>query len=178
MEYYPSNRSLEIDLREELNKTLYGSSNELAKGQFAILRRMRRKDGVSYPISEENLQKCPCTENPDLEADRVVKCQWCYGERFLFDDEFIVTYRASKFNYVDMERPKGYGNLAISLAFFYCEHTIMPSRFDKIIEPMIDYDGNVISPIEVKVKHNIEMADAFRSDNGRIEFWRLGCIAI
>ena len=174
--FYPL-PSKEIDLREELNKMLFGSDEEVPKGQYIVLRRMRRNTGVSYPIKESDLQRCPCAAKQDFEADRVTLCQWCDGERFLFDDELVVAYKASKFNYVDVEMPRPESTMAFSQSFFYCEAPIMPSRFDKIIEPIIDIEGKLISPVQIKIRHNIEMAEPFRSDFGRIEFWRIGVIS-
>jgi hypothetical protein len=60
----------EIDLRKELEDTLYGTSNEISKGVKGLLRKMRRN-------SSGVLQRCACrdilTDEPDLDS----YCRYC-----------------------------------------------------------------------------------------------------
>jgi hypothetical protein len=60
----------ELDLREELNRTLFGAGDEIAKGRYGLLRKMRR-DSNDYPI------QCPCRDQATFEADKDPYCRYC-----------------------------------------------------------------------------------------------------
>ena len=166
----------EIDLRAEMNQTLFGSQMEIAKGQRVIFRRMRRIDPSKHPISTEDLVICDCKKNSLSKESKIEsKCPMCDGEGFLFDDEFITAYKQPKFNYSDIERAMPYGKNTIAITYFFTEEHKDYSRFDKIIEPLRDKNGLVHSPIRTEYSHDINMAQQYRADEGRLEYWRLSC---
>lgn len=175
--------SVEIDLRKELNRTMFGAGDEIKKGAINILRRMRRKESLrlpngmyKMPVSSRDLERCPCvTETVHHEPNKEYPCPECFGEGYLFDDEIVTAYKTNKFEYTDTERNKPWGKNIVSMSFFYVEYYKNISRFDKIIEPLHDLEGRIISPMSVLHTHNIHMAEEFRSDRGRTEYWRLAC---
>ena len=60
----------ELDLRTELHKTLYGATDEVAKGKIGLLRIMRKD-------SEGDLIRCPCRNKLTDEPDRDKFCRYC-----------------------------------------------------------------------------------------------------
>lgn len=171
---YPGLSGKEIDLRKELNQILTGSPSEVPKGQIHVLRRMRRAAGVTWvPIREADLQKCDCVSSPTEEPDITYPCGICDGEGFLFDEEFVLAYSEERYEYIDVERRRPYGKAPISMTFFYVEYYKDISRFDVMIEPQRDSEGEILSPVRIRRRHQIHMAQEFRADNGRTEFWRI-----
>lgn len=168
--------SKELDLRRELNRTLHGASDEIEKGALNILRRMRRKEGVVYPTASSDLEECICrTESISNEPDKDYPCDICEGEGYLFDDEIVVGYKTNRYEYQDVEKYNRWGKNVISMSFFYIEYHENISRFDKVIEPIHKPDGSISTPVEILHTHNIHMAEEFRADSGRTEYWRLSC---
>ena len=169
-------RRLELDLREEMNRFMFGANDEIAKGALYILRVMRRNDGVEYPTLSTDLERCDCTErNYQKEPDKEYPCEICDGEGYLFDDKIVPGYKSSRFEYQDIEKYKSWGKNTVSMSFFYIEYPYPVSRFDKVIEPIIDIDGHIVTPVKIHHRHNIHMAERFRSDFGRTEYWRCSC---
>ena len=164
----------EINIRKELNDFMFGSSGEVAKGQSLILRRMRPVAEGVYPSSVDDIQKCACLVS-DAESGRDYGCNNCDGEGYLFDEEIVTGYKTNRFEYQDVEKIEEWGNEIHSISFFYIEYHESISRYDKIIEPVVDLNGRLVSPLKAHAKHNVHMAERFRSDKGRTEFWRLAC---
>lgn len=166
----------ELDLRKELNRTFFGANDEIAKGAFNILRRMRSKQGILYPVYSTDLEECPCkTDSLQQEPDKDYPCNICQGEGYLFDDEIVISYKTNRFEYQDVEKYKPWGKQTSSMSFFYVEYHEWISRFDKILEVVHHPDGQIKTPIQIQHRHNIHMAEEFRLDNGRTEHWRLSC---
>jgi len=158
----------EIDLRQEFYEFLYGSPTEVAKGRPAILRRMRRD-------SDGNLVRCPCVDELTGEPDKDTFCPYCWGEGSLFDEEWITVYKMLVSTHEGMVRknqPHEPGVSNIPFVFFYCEYFISPTRQDRIIEVSLDTSGRVVTPIVREAIYTIATPEAFRSDNGRVEYWR------
>ena len=65
---------LELDLRKELNKFMFGASDEIGKGGLFILRKMDTKDGVVYANSEKDLIPCACKDAPENEPEIDYRC--------------------------------------------------------------------------------------------------------
>lgn len=164
--------NVELNLRQELNQFLFGSNMEIPKGQLYVLRSMRLQPGIVYPVKEADLFSCDCKTKFENEPEIDYRCNICDGEGYLFDDRFVTGYKTSRFEYQDIEKYKAWGKQTTSLSFFYIESDELISRFDKILEPVIDKEGRIASPVRILKKANIHMAESLRSDNGRIEYWR------
>lgn len=161
----------EIDLRVEFYRFLYGFGNEIPKGQVGILRRMRTDDSG-------DLIPCACVDSLTNEPDRDTLCPYCLGEGLLWDEEWIVYYKmmvASHEGMVRKDKTEKPGISNIPYAFFYVEHDVNPTRKDKIVEVVRDTNGNVIRPYQREAINTIATAEPFKSDLGRIEYWRLAC---
>lgn len=164
--------SSEIDLREEMYSLLYGSGSEIAKGRKGILRRMRRDHN-------NNLILCDCVDPVTHEPDKDHFCPKCWGEGYLWDEEWITYYKvlvASSEGLVRKDKFKDAGIANLPDAFFYLEYNVNPSRFDKIIEMKRDLEGELLVPYERESIWDAGTSEDFRSDNGRVEYWRVAAI--
>jgi hypothetical protein len=152
--YTISSSGGEIDLRQEMHRTLYGASDETAKGRTGLLRRMRRDANNKFVF-------CPCRDIITNEPDKDYICRTCWGMGYLWDEETLVYFRDD-----DTLRRSGE-------VYFYVEYTVNPNDEDYIIQLSRDVDGVPSIPAEREDKvYNIIEAEAFRSDSGRIEYWR------
>ena len=159
-------------MRDMLHGILYGSSIDIRKGQTVVFRRMRRKEGVVYPSSEQDLVLSPAI-NPETQvADTVYPNQWSDSERYMFDDYLVTTYRTNLFSILDREKTLEVGLLQDTTSVFFFEHWLMPTRYDIILLPIFDKDGVIENPVRIKERYDISMTEPLRADTGRIEFWR------
>ena len=162
----------EVDLRQELYELLYGSITEVAKGQPGVLRRMRKDD-------DGNLIACPCVDEKTGEPDRDTICPYCWGEGYLWDEEWITYYKllvSSHEGMVRKNQPYKPGISNTPFVFFYMEYDVVPDSVDRIQEVALDLEGNISLPYTREAIYPIATAEAFRSDNGRIEYWRVAVV--
>jgi hypothetical protein len=170
--YTSATTGSEIDLRDEFHKFLYGGGREIAKGQRGILRKMNRD-------TDGKLVSCPCVSELTGESDRDSPCPYCFGEGFLWVEQWVVYYkevvgrRERKAKNWSMEIP---GNINVQMAYFYLEYGVIPSLYDKIIEVDRDEDGVVLNPIDRIKKFSIGVVEPLRSDNGRVEYFRVAAV--
>lgn len=152
---WPSNykQRIELDLREEMNRLLYGAEDEIAKGRVGLLRVARRDEN-------DKLIKCPCRDIITDEPDKDFYCRTCLSMGFLWDERKIVYYKDD--NTLSKKDE----------VYFYMEYDVNPRSSDWIIEIKVDEDGNPTSPLTRKVYYKSMATEAFRSNTGRIEFWR------
>jgi len=158
---YSSSGIKEIDLRKEMKNLLDGSRVEIAKGRVGLLRKMRRD-------SDGNLITCPCRDKITNEPDRDYFCQYCRGHGFYWD-EHVINYFQDDTMY---SREPGQ-NKEYDKAYFYIEHNVDITDDDYLIILKTDADGDVVSPKQRQKFFKVFSADAFRSDFGRIEYWRV-----
>jgi hypothetical protein len=161
----------EIDLRKEFKRMLYGYGPEIPKGQAGLLRRMRLDD-------DNDKIRCDCVDELTHEPDKEYFCPRCAGEGYLWDEEPIVYYKVLTSSDQGLARKnKMYpaGVLNVEYTYFYVEHFVNPNRYDKIIEVQKDLEGDPDSPLSLIGVYKIATAQAFRSDRGRVEYWRLAC---
>ena len=173
---YNYSGSKELDLRKEMNRFMFGANDEIAKGALNILRRMRWKEGIVYPTKTEHLISCTCRTNGyENEPDKDYPCDICEGEGYLFDDEIVVAYKTNRFEYQDVEKYNAWGKNTVSMSFFYVEFHENITRYDKLLEPVHTPEGKISTPVKLLHRHNIHMAEEYRADLGRAEYWRLSC---
>lgn len=144
---------VEIDLRQEMYRTLYGAVDEIAKGKQGLLR-------VARVDSDGNPEKCPCRDEITDEPTKDFYCRTCLGMGFLWDERKIVYYKDD-----DSLSKK-------DESYFYMEYFENPTRFDWIVEIRLDEEGEPVVPVKRELFYPILYAEAFRSDTGRIEYWR------
>jgi len=151
----------ELDIREELNRTLYGASDEVAKGRVGLLRRMRRDDN-------NKLIRCPCRDALSDEPDRDYYCRSCLGHGYLWDEVEIVYYN----NSAPFSRAEGKVQ-DFNGEIFYTEYDNIISPEDYLVEIKTDNSGKPRRPVTREKYYNIQDAKHLRCDVGRAEFWQI-----
>ena len=167
--------AIEIDLRKELNQFMMGAPGEIPKGGLYILRHMLLRPGVINPLSDADLMICSCKDETENEPE--INCDICDGEGYLFEDKIIPGYKTNRFEYQDVEKRQIWGKETTAMSFFYLEYFDTISHYDKVLEPVIDTEGRLVTPVSVIQRNNIHMAERYRSDNSRTEYWRCSCFS-
>tara|TARA_Y100000310_G_scaffold334500_1_gene414434 strand:+ start:302 stop:829 length:528 start_codon:yes stop_codon:yes gene_type:complete len=156
---YPTSGSTEPDIRKEFKNTMDGGYPEISKAQKALFRKMRRN-------ASNELTKCPCVDSVTDEPDIDIFCPVCHGEGYLWDESYIEVYKIDQRNELIYKAP---------IMVFYCRSSIDITEKDRIIELVLDEEGKLTEPVKRKARFKIKQAIDFRSDNGRLEYWKLDC---
>jgi len=167
--FYPGRT--EPDMRQELNNTLDGKWPEIAKKQPALLRKMRRD-------SYDNLIPCACVDELTHEPDRDTFCPICHGDGWIWDEVDVDIYRVilgSDVGQAIREEVIGPGLMNIPLMIFYMRSTVDITQDDKVVELVLTTEGIPVRPWQRKALYRISSAIDLRSDNGRLEYWKLDC---
>jgi hypothetical protein len=164
---YTTQGQTEPNMRNELENTLDGKYPEIAKGHNVLLRKMR--------VNSSNVPtECPCRDETTGEPDKNIFCPVCYGHGYLFDEEYVKTYKtleATNDAFLNKLMPPGMFN--IPAVIFYLRYSDTINIFDKIVEVQLDDDGSVTEPINRLTVYTINNAWKYRSDNGKLEYWKL-----
>ena len=161
------NLRTEPDMRQEIINTLDGSFPEIAKKQIAVLRKMR------IPA-----QQCPCVDAVTHEPDKDTFCPFCWGEGFLWDEIFIDFYKVplkGDAGNSENEEITSPGLMNEPIMVFYIRYSVDLTDNDKIIELQLDREGQPIRPYQRKRLYRIGTLIDMRSDNGRLEYWKVDC---
>ena len=173
----------EPNLREEFHRTMEGFFPEISKRQKFVLRKMRSN-------SSGSLIKCACVDPLTREPDKDKFCPYCFGEGYLWDESIHDGYYkilGSSSGISSGEILVSPGNVSLLRVSFYFEYDFPLNRFpgscslpheehpDKIVEPMTDLEGKLVEPFKRQRIYRIGHAIDFRSDSGKLEYWRLDC---
>lgn len=161
----------EPDLRYEMESILEGFFPEISKAQVFVLRKMRRD-------AYGKLIKCTCVSPLTHEPDIDTYCPICQGEGFLWDESLIEGYRqvlSSTTGFSSSERQLKSGIVNVTMIHFYTRYTTEFTIDDKLVELVVDTEDIPIDPVRRKQLYVINTALDYRSDNGRLEYWRLSC---
>ena len=162
---YPTSTSgKELDLRQEIYRLLHGAIDEEAKGRYGLLRKMRR-DGNGNPV------RCACRNPITDEADKDHYCRSCLGMGYYWDELKILYYRDET-----SFRKRSGTNKEYVGDHFFVEYSNIVTDDDYIITVKLDVNGVPESPVTRNLFFKIIGATSFRSDNGRIEFWRIRAV--
>ncbi len=165
----------EGSMRDEIYDLIYGSSREIAKGSRGVYRKIRTTG------SGNTLAKVPCDCVKQGEADKTPPCPICNGEKFLWDEIWFDYYKtevgidAHLALKEDFETP---GVIAVPRVVFYTLYNLDPIIIngmidDKIVEVKRDLEGKIVQPYERIRTYRIGSAIDFRSDHGRLEYWKI-----
>jgi hypothetical protein len=160
-------------MRQEFNNTMDGHGVEVSKKQTAVLRKMRRDD-------DGNLTECPCVDSITREPDRDYFCPFCWGEGYYWDEEWIDVYKVILRSDVGLSSKEDLiapGLINIPLVIFYTRSSVDVTDKDKVIELVTDTEGDPVQPYRREFLYRIGTPIDFRSDNGRLEYWKLDCYA-
>lgn len=161
-----------ISLRDEMISLLTGADGEISKGQSFILRRARRD-------SSGNLTECACVDTLTQEASIDYKCEYCYGQKYLFDEELVTGYKVnvsavSASRAFDIVKSM-FGSLELPAMVFYFAYDVEPTIEDKIIQIELDLEGDPVIPYNRRFLYEINMLRDLRADRGRVEYWACYC---
>lgn len=167
----------EPDLRSEFFNTMDGRFPEIAKGQQLVFRKMRVDNSG-------NLIQCECVDVLTKEADKDTFCSICFGEGYIWDEVLVDGYKQvirSSVGLSTKENLHGPGLTNLSYVSFYFKYNLPINVFpkkvspDKVVEMITDVDGNPVRPYTRKAIYRIGTAIAFRSDNAKVEYYKLDC---
>jgi hypothetical protein len=159
----------EVNLRQELENFLDGAFPEIAKKQKALLRKMRRD-------SDGTLVSCACVDATTGEADKDTFCPLCHGESWYWSEVWLDVYRIvlrSDVGNAFKERllPATTQNIPVTL--FFARYSAEITEDDRIIEMKLNADGTVYRPYTRQAVYRIGTLFDMRSDNGKLEYWKI-----
>jgi len=163
------NRRTEPDLRFELDATLRGIFPEIPKAINMLLRKMRRD-------TDSKLIKCSCVDLVTHEPDIDTFCPICHGEGNLWDETLVEGYKqtiGSTQSLVADERQLKSGIINVQSINFYTRYDTVYTQEDKLVELYLTVDGEIVIPYRRKKIYVINTTLDFRSDYGRLEYWKL-----
>lgn len=195
----------EPDMRGEFNATMDGLYPEISKAQTLVLRKMKRVAAdpiitdptdpaydsdlfrkhhargqvTDYFVPGQGyLQYCSCIDSVTGESDIDTWCPICQGDRYLWEETFIEGYKMQLSSDVGKAVnnrliPPGLTN--IPLVIFYTRASVPITKADKIVEVWTDSNGTVMRPYRREALYRIVTPIDFRSDNGKLEYWKLDC---
>ena len=160
----------EPDMRQELIDMFDGKYPEIPKAQVGLIRRMRRD-------VNDRVLVCPCVDLVTKEPDRDHFCPICYGEGAYWDEIELQYYampaerRDLSLSIKDTLEPPGLIN--VPTVVFYVRYDSIISLGDKVIRLVTDADGTILTPRRRRSIFRINSLWDFRSDHGRIEYWKV-----
>jgi hypothetical protein len=203
--FYKGNNRTEPNMRQEFHNMMDGLFPEVSKAQTFILRKMKRvaTDPIITDTTNPNydselvrqfhsrgqitdyfvpgqgyLQFCACLDKTTGEADLDHWCPICQGESFIWEESFIDGYKIQLTSdvgkAVNNERMRP-GHTNIQLVSFYVRHNIPITKADKIVELWTDNEGKPMRPYRRESIFRIVTPIDYRSDNGKLEYWKLDC---
>lgn len=171
--FYSTGASSEPNMRQEMENTLDGSFPEITKKQIVVLRKMRRD-------SAGNLTQCPCVDILTKEPDLDTFCPICHGEAYIWDEIFMDAYKVvirSSVGLAAKEEIFKAGLVNIPIVSFYTRFSTPVTSDDKVVELIVDNDGDPVRPYKREFLYRIGTLIDFRLDGGKIEYWKLDCYA-
>ncbi|MHA2063338.1 MAG: hypothetical protein ACXABY_03035 [Candidatus Thorarchaeota archaeon] len=168
--FYSSGRT-EPDMRQEFNNFLDGKWPEIPKAQTGLLRKMKRS-------SSGALVPCPCVDELTGEPDKDTFCSICHGEGWLWDEGFVDLYKILVRSDVGKslnEELIGPGLMNIPVMIFYLRSSVDITLEDRVVEVELDSEGLPVRPYRRKRLYRIGTIVDFRSDGGRLEYWKVDC---
>ncbi len=198
--FYANTTGTEPDMRQEMINTLDGAFPETAKKMTAVLRKMRRGTLEVFPGGDiespwlewntigkrhrwrtdigTDLLLCPCVDKVTKEPDKDFHCPFCWGEGFLWDEDFFDVFKVrikSEVGNALLEQLQGPGLITTPLVIFYTRYLELITKEDKVIELILNEEGEPVKPYFRRDLYRIGSAVDLRGDHGRLEYWKLDC---
>jgi len=163
----------EISMRDELHIIFHGNNYEPPRARWGLFRQVKR-DKDLHPVI------CPhCRKIGVQDHSKNHICQYCLGVGYLWEESWIKFYQwpgrgaasssGGKKKYID------YGVLETNSHVIYLEIGFQPTVLDKLIQILLDDEGEPIKPIQRSHMYDIRAVDHYRLDNARTEYYRLLC---
>jgi hypothetical protein len=165
----------EIDLREEMQIMLEGNQYWPRRGHWTVLRRMDQRQRC-YCWNEQGVGENQYSDDKRKYDEPKLRCPACHGEGWLYKDELYLVRRrlvAPEIGLAASETESDIGLMNINYVVFYYQYYVDPKKEDIILEIELDADGNPVRPFVYKERYNIALAEPYRDQIGRIEYWRV-----
>lgn len=162
--------SREKDLRKTFDDFILGKSGGIKHAHKVLIRKFRRNEN-------NELIKCKCVSHLSDEAATESSCNFCLGEKYIWDEEWAETYsmmRGGDSFHTRFRRIQA-GEIRTDYKTFFFRYDTLFTYKDKIIELKLDYDGNPSIPYVRNVIYRPETIQEYRSDNGRLEYLAIHC---
>lgn len=167
-------RDYDIDLRKELTKILSAEK----EGSFFVYRRVRR-DSQGHPIIADSSLTNRSAE-PTFGTNK--------GMKYLFDDYTIRGYLSEGSTFHEPGKVVKYGDSRTDSGMLFVEFDTlykitgskldMPDAYDKIILPEFNIEGELTSPLKVRLRFDIGSVEPYRlSAFGRVEFFKINLLS-
>ena len=164
----------EIDLREEMQIMLEGNGSWPRRGHWIILRRMDTRQKCNCWNEKGTGDKQYSDDNSKYNEPKL-RCPICHGEGWVYEDELHLARRrlvSPEIGLAAQEQLSDIGWFNINYICFYFQHYVNPAKGDKIIEIELDSKGDPVRPFKQLELYRVAVAEPFRDQLGRIEFWR------
>ena len=166
-----------LDLRDEMDKVLFGSFDECGEGRPLLVRFLQDRH-------------CACWDGATGSPDS--GCAWCQGEGYQWYEQERIAFIARNFgsvqnasNVISQQNQLlnyGYSDGQRALAFFRYdafpnyERYLKPEHpaYDKLYELKVDHAGQVILPHMRVAKWQIRSVTPHQGDFGRVEYFEVG----
>lgn len=172
--YSSTRKNSETDLRQNMKEFLEGNEYEPRRGHWVLLRRMDHK------------QRCTCWNYKGEGKDKnlldngkynepQLHCPICHGEGWVYQDEPHLTRRtlvAPAIGLAGAQDMTDIGFMTVNYIVFYLQYNVNPKKDDKIIELELDDCANPLTPWKFKEIYKIAVAEPYRDEGGRVEYWR------
>lgn len=159
----------EVDLRQHLDE-LFFDHNGHRHSQPTVIRHLRR-------ASDGSKIACECKEQFSGEADP--DCSYCLGEGWLWDEAWYLC----RSQWATSEGGRGHtfkhvmpGQIRSDIKQFFFRYDVPIKYGDKIVEMLLDDEGNVVVPYIREAIYKPQTINRQRSDNGRVEFIAVHCL--
>jgi hypothetical protein len=163
----------EVNLRQEMENFLDGAFPEISKKQKALLRKMRRDDNG-------DLIPCACVDATTGEPDKDTWCSYCASEGFYWDEQWLDVYKIvirSDVGNAGREVLLAPTTQNIPVVLFFARYSAEITTNDMIVELKLNTNGTVYKPYTRSAIYRIGTLYDMRSDNGRLEFWKIATYA-
>ena len=165
----------EIDLREETKLILEGNEYWPRRGHWAVLRRMAKTQRC-FCWNEQGHGDEQYSDDKRKYDEPKLRCPVCHGEGWVYKDELHLMRRrlvSPEIGLANSEQISGVGWMNINYIVYYLQYYVHPNKDDKIFEVELGTDGNPTRPFVYLEQYNIAVAEAFRDQLGRIEYYRV-----
>jgi hypothetical protein len=126
--------------------------------------------------SSNKLIPCECVDRITKEPDKDTFCSLCFGEGWMWDETLITHYKVVRgidASNALADEAKEPGLLNAPLVVFYIRYSEEITQEDKVVELVLDNEGNLEEPYQRKGLYRVETLWDYRSDRGRLEYWKL-----
>jgi len=162
--------SREKDLRRTFDDFILGKSGGVKHAHKVLIRKFRR-------AQDNQLVKCKCASFLTDEASTETSCNFCLGEKYIWDEQFVECYSTMKGgdSFHSRFRRIAPGEIRTDYKTFYFRYDTNITYKDKIIEMSLDLEGELVIPYKREVIYRPETIQKYRSDNGRVEYIAVHC---